>query len=221
MKNKIILAATVLVIAAVLPFAGIIDSDEADSAPASSSLMILTSDIGYGGFDNRTEGHLDVPIINNNAEEAKVRVYVTYQNSTDQLASTEITVSGNGGITVASLVFMIGSSGEKSLTVHGESLTPEVEFVTDSYGNSLNYANVVINVNHSIWSDWTTYVAIILVVILIAVAFYVRGRNVPKKEKTMTFTEMEQQERNRRSAKEAPKTTKTTTERRRYQSKRK
>lgn len=220
MKNKKILIVVALAMAMVFPFAGVMDSDEGDSAPVSSSLMILTSGMTSGGFDNRTAGHLDVPIINNNAKDAEVRVYVTYQNGTDELASVTISAPGNGTVTVASLSFMIGSSGDKYLTVHGESLTADVEFVTNSSGDPLNYANVSINVSHSIWSNWTTYIAIILIVVLVAVAFYIRGRTIPKKERAMTFTEMEQQEKSRRSTRAAPET-RTTTERRKYQSKRK
>ena len=72
----------------------------------------------------------------------------------------------------------------------------------------------------SIWSSWTTYAAIIGIVALIALAVFLKYRNAPRAEKTVTFTELEEQKKGR-SVQKSTQAKAPTTEKKQYQGKRK
>ncbi|MDN5357888.1 MAG: hypothetical protein AB7D42_00950 [Candidatus Methanomethylophilaceae archaeon] len=216
MNSKKTILTIVLVALIAVPVLSLYDSEDTDAAPIGNCLMIDTSSISAGGFDTRTAGYVDVVIENNTAAQATVLVYITYENSTSKLAEKTITIDA-GSSTKVTLNFTVDSAGTKNLTIWGES--DDAEFLTDSSDDELNYANFTINVDESIWSSWTTYIAIIAIVALIALAVFLKYRNAPKAEKSITFTELENQKRGKMSEKtvsaKAP-----TTEKKQYQSKR-
>ena len=81
--------------------------------------------------------------------------------------------------------------------------------------------NMTVTVDENILSNWTTYVVVIVAIIAIAVIVYLKMRDAPKKENTMTFEELEAQRKaamaEKGSRKEAKKAV--TTERKRYSGK--
>lgn len=215
MNSKKTILAIVLMALIAVPALSLYDSDECEAAPVGNCLIIDTSSISSGGFDTRTAGYVDVTIINNTDAQASVLVFITYENKTSRLAEETVTVDA-GSSARATLNFTIGSAGTKNLTVWGES--DDAEFLTDSDDNTLNSANFTIEIKESIWSSWTTYAAIIAIVALIALAVFLKYRNAPKAEQTVTFTELEEQRRGKTSQKsvqaKAP-----TTEKKKYQGK--
>ncbi|MEA4977093.1 MAG: hypothetical protein VB016_00845 [Methanomassiliicoccaceae archaeon] len=217
MNSKKTILAIVLVALIAVPVLSLYESEDVDAAPIGNCLMIDTPSISAGGFDTRTAGYVDVTIKNNTAAQATVLVYITYENGTSKLAQKIITVDA-GSSTKVTLNFTIDSPGTKNLTVWGES--DDAEFLTDSSDNELNYANFTINVDESIWSGWTTYIAIIAIVALIALAVFLKYRNAPKVEKSITFTELDEQKRGKASQKTVAAKV-PTTEKKQYQSKRK
>ncbi|MFA6802339.1 MAG: hypothetical protein WC153_04485 [Candidatus Methanomethylophilaceae archaeon] len=217
MNSKKTILAIVLIAMIAVPALSLYDSDECEAAPVGNCLMIDTSSISTGGFDTRTAGYVDVTIINNTAAQASVLVFVTYENGTSRLAEKTVTVDA-GGSSMVTLNFTIGSAGTKNLTIWGES--DDAEFLTDSDDNTLNYANFTVGVKESIWSSWTTYAAIIGIVALIALAVFLKYRNAPRAEKTVTFTELEEQKKGR-SVQKSTRAKAPTTEKKQYQGKRK
>ncbi|MGE0015558.1 MAG: hypothetical protein AB7S83_05200 [Candidatus Methanomethylophilaceae archaeon] len=215
MIHKKTILAIVLIALVAVPALSLYDSEECEAASEGNCLMIDTSSISTGGFDTRTAGYVDVTIFNKTDAEASVRVFITYENGTSRLAEKTVTIDAGSSARIT-LNFTIDSAGTKNLTIWGES--DDAEFLTDGDGNVLNSANFTVWVKESIWSSWTTYAAIIAIVALIALAVFLKYRNAPKAEQTVTFTELEEQRRGRTSQKSVqPKTP--TTEKKKYQGK--
>lgn len=192
MVNKKYILAIILVTMIAVPLVSLYDIDEAEAQ--SDSLFMDTGSFSSGGFDTRTPGNVSFEIRNDSGTDASVDVYVTYQNQDNRLTSETVTVPTNKTVAV-NLSFEIGSEGTKYLTVWAES--DDADFQNGSPEISHNFT---IYVGQSIWSNWGTYVAIIAVVIIVAVALYLRSRNVTKEEPELTFTELEELERSKRQS---------------------
>ena len=194
MVNKKYILAIILVTMIAVPLVSLYDIDEAEAQ--SDSLFMDTGSFSSGGFDTRTPGNVSFEIRNDSGTDASVDVYVTYQNQDNRLTSKTVTVPTNETVAV-NLSFEIGSEGTKDLTLTVSAKSDDAYFQN---GLPVISYNFTLYVGQSIWSNWGTYVAIIAVVIIVAVALYLRSRNVTKEEPELTFTELEELERSKRQS---------------------
>ncbi|HKM13325.1 MAG TPA: hypothetical protein VJY42_00135 [Candidatus Methanomethylophilaceae archaeon] len=213
MINKKSILAIVLIAMIAVPLISIYGADDADAATADNCLSMDVSTFSSGGFDSRTAGNVSITIRNSTAVDATVDVYVTYQYSENVIGSVKGIIVPVGGLKEVDLNFMIDSQGTKNLTLWAESQTPGAQFFISESRDKVSY-NFSINVKQSIWSNWGTYVAIILVVAIVGIAIFIKYRNVPKAEQTTTFTELDDLKRSRRSQSTSSKAP--TVERKRY-----
>ena len=130
-----------------------------------------------------------------------VRVWLTYQNKTDVIKETTVEVLKEDKA-VAVLNVKFDSQGAKSLTIWAES--EDASFYDGSPQSSIGH-NFTLGVSQSVWSNATTYIAIVAIVIIIAVAVYIKHRSAPKAEPGITFTELEEQRRSQRKGVESSK----------------
>ncbi|MDR3282941.1 MAG: hypothetical protein LBS92_04955 [Candidatus Methanoplasma sp.] len=90
---------------------------------------------------------------------------------------------------------------------------PKGLFPATTGGEIFNYYELTVNVTESIWSKWTTYLAVAIVVILIVIAIFLRMRSASDKKPDTTFTDLENKRKS--SAKDEPAPA-ASTERKRY-----
>lgn len=141
------------------------------------------------GFDDRSAGTLSITMENNGATD----VYVN------------ISVGGN-----YPHVGHVYAVAENVMIPYGESLTVDVSFriynpgtywinviVTDALADEhvilVQSNNIQITVNQSIWSNTWTYIAIIIVIIIVAIGAFIKIRSNPKVEESGAFTAMEEE----------------------------
>ncbi len=213
MIDKKSILAIVLIAMIAVPVISIYGTDDADAATADKCLLMDVSTFSSGGFDSRTAGNVSITIRNTTDVEATVDVYVTYQYSDNKISLAEGIIIPKDGSKEVELNFMIDSQGTKDLTLWAESQTEDAKFFISGNKDKVSY-NFSIDVKQSIWSNWGTYVAIILIVAIVGIAIFIKYRNVPKAEQTTTFTELEDLKRSRRSQSTSSKAP--TVERKRY-----
>ncbi len=166
-----------------------------DDAEAASDYLVMETDtLTKGNFDTRNTADVSITITNNTDSAAKVEVWITYQDGSNVLNSTEIEVaSDKKDVAVLSLKFE--NQGIKYLRIHAKS--DDASFNTGGVGDEVGH-NFTIDVSQSIWSNTITYVAIVAIIIVVAVAVYLRQRGAPKAEPQMTFTELEEMRKSQR-----------------------
>ncbi|MDY0293387.1 MAG: hypothetical protein RBQ77_02290 [Candidatus Methanomethylophilaceae archaeon] len=184
-------------------------------APSGDADVEITSDARVvSGFDNMTAGTISVSYTNTGSDPVTVEFYATYTSGGDRLA--EGTISIPAGETVeGTLTFLINSAGAHYITVFASATNPDGSEALFPHGDR---TSLLVDVGSSAWSQWTTYLAIVVVVLLIVIGVWLRMRNAPKVEADTTFTEMEEKKSMYRP--EVPAQTKTT-DKQKYVSKRK
>lgn len=87
-----------------------------------------------------------------------------------------------------------------------------------TFENAQVYSDLYFKIEYttSIWSNWTTYVAIIVVIILIAALVLYKSRAAPKEKNQLTFEEIEAQKQAQKAAVKEEKPTAAKSERQRY-----
>lgn len=201
MKNmKAVLALAVMFVAVI----GMVPMAESDAD------LTLTNNPTHATFDSMNGGSFSFKLINTgNAGEVKV----TVTEGSETVYSKVHQIEGNGTdniITVSMGDFK--SIGKHHVVVTCESLSGEP--FTGKHNFSMQ-----IDVNENVLTSWTTYVVIIIVIIVIAILIYMKVRDKPKAENTMTFEELEAQrkiEMSQKADKKSKKSSAASTERRRY-----
>ncbi|MCL2607443.1 MAG: hypothetical protein FWD92_02645 [Methanomassiliicoccaceae archaeon] len=160
----------------------------AASGSAAGSVYMNDNSIRVtSGFDDRSSGTLSIMLENKSATDIIVNVSVegNYPHPDRVYALREnITVPYDRLLDVA-MSFHIGTPGTYWVKV----------IVTDaSSGEILSERNnIQIDVGQSIWSNTWTYIAIIIVIIIIAIGAYIKIRGNPKVEESGAFTAMEEE----------------------------
>ena len=200
-QKRTIIALAVIMIAAVQ--LSMVMSDDSDA-------VIEYGNVWGEGFTNSGDGTLFVVLRSTEPTEQQITVIVT-ENGTE-LARTTVPVPADGEYT-AELRFSLNGVGNHDLTVTGE---PAVLFPTPQGGEPMNSDTVTVTVSETIWSKPSTYVALVVVALLIVIAVYLRMRSAPAAKPDTTFTELEKQQKevSKPDAEEKPKTA--ATERKRY-----
>ncbi len=199
MINKRTVLSVILIAAIAIPVMSVFYVEEAEAA--STYLEMDTGSLEIGDFDTRNAGDVKITIKNNTEDNVSVRVWLTYQNKTDVIKETTVEVLKEDKA-VAVLNVKFDSQGAKSLTIWAES--EDASFYDGSPQSSIGH-NFTLGVSQSVWSNATTYIAIVAIVIIIAVAVYIKHRSAPKAEPGITFTELEEQRRSQRKGVESSK----------------
>ena len=203
MNHKKTIIALAVIMMAVVPMS-LAMSDLSDAG-----MSLDDENIRAQGFTDMGDGTLFVTLKNTEVISHAVTITVT-ENGKLLAKTTETVPAGESSFTVE-LKFSLNTLGSHTVTITCEpaSLFPEIG------GAPLNYNTFTIDVTRSIWSSPTTYVAIIVVVALIAIGIFLQMRNAPVKKPEMTFTELEkQQKESKADTGEASRSS--ATERRRY-----
>ncbi|AIZ56794.1 preprotein translocase subunit SecG [Candidatus Methanoplasma termitum] len=211
-KNKTLLALA-FVILAVAPMSIILIGEQSN---AYVSMSDDSARVWGEGFTTNGNGTLHVILKNNDEFNNSEQITLSVHDKTIDgpvLATSSPVIVPAGGTYEVQISFNIGSAGEHSLAVTGE---PANQFPVDGQGNHANFISTVsVTVKESILSKPTTYIAIAVVAILIAIAVFMHMRNTPAKKPDTTFTELEEQKRaSKGGADSAPKTS--ATEKKRY-----
>ncbi|MDR1954897.1 MAG: hypothetical protein LBP82_02965, partial [Candidatus Methanoplasma sp.] len=161
------------------------------------------------GFTNSSDGTLYVTLVS--TEESPQNITITIKENGKEIFSKVEAVPPQSTHT-AELRFRLDGVGDHDLTVE---CTPAVFFPTTPGGVPLNSETVVINVSESIWSKPSTYGAIIVVVVLILIAAFLKIRSEPATKPDVTFTELDRQQKEAKAEiEEKPKAS--ATEKRKY-----
>lgn len=132
-------------------------------------------------FDNMSGGTLKFSVYN---QGGSFEMSVSVQENGKEVASKSgIQVAATSTTEVSIPMGDFKSVGTHQLTIV---CTPADQF-------SHNTLNVTVEVSKNILSNWVTYIVIIVVIIVVVVFAYLKIRDSPKKESTMTFEELEAQ----------------------------
>lgn len=124
--------------------------------------------ISIGKFTDMNNGTLTA-YISNNGSDAQTIVLVVKDLDENVKASTTVTIEAGAVNKEVSVSFGYDTSGGKYVKVY--------IYEEDGTTKINTIGPLEINVKHSIWKDWVTYlvVVIIIVVILVLAYFYIRG----------------------------------------------
>ena len=187
--------------------AGLAVSDGSDAS-------IKFGELRGEGFTNSGEGTLFVPLESSEPYPVVMTVVVTdvTAGESKEVARAVVTVPAESPDYVAELRFRLDGLGDRTLKV---TCTPDYYFAPGPPGIETNTTEITVNVSESLWSKPTTYGAIAVIAILIAIAAFMRMRNAPATKPETTFTDLERQKKGSEpGAEDARKAS--ATERRRY-----
>jgi hypothetical protein len=140
------------------------------------------------GFDDRSAGTLHILLENDSSADIVVNVTVrdNLNHAHVYAVMNNITVPYTDSVDVG-ISFQIGTPGQYWIRVDvTDALTgdPLSEWSTNT---------IMITVNQSIWSNTWTYIAIIVVIIIVAIGAFIKMRSNPKVEESGAFTAMEEE----------------------------
>jgi|GEM_PF-1193283 len=194
MVSKKIVALALVLSFLVLPLAFAGSSSAAD-------LQFDNSQSRVGSFTQGSSGSVTVFLQNTTDSPISATVYVAFPNSdSPRLAQTQVTVPGNDadgnpGVAEVSLSFRIDSPGTHWVRVWATYMAEDPSNPGSYVETPLLVPEILeIHVNSSIWSNTSTYIAIVVVILVVAVAVYfLKIRNPSKKNDVAagTFTAME------------------------------
>lgn len=125
--------------------------------------------VTWSGFTDNDNGTLTAYITNDGTVDETVKLVVKDYSSGKVLASTEATIVAGEENKAVSVGFGYGSEGKEYVVV----------CLYESDGTTLisELGPYEIDVKHSIWKDWVTYlvVVVIIIVVIILAYFYIRG----------------------------------------------
>ena len=212
-SKKLIAFALVLAFLAVPVTLSLSENHSAANPPDEEGLYFDSGNIEIGSFDVLSTGTLKVPILNWTDQSVTItRIYVTMLHSSDKLnEKTNIVVpprvdDETPGKIVVEFSFRIQNQGNQYVEVIAEP--------SDAFPSGARTGSLTINVASSIWAEATTYIAIVVVIIIIALAAFLKMRSNPvsKASSTKTFTQLDAEKKASRSG----ETVKGSTDRQEY-----
>ena len=159
-------------------------------------------------FTDNADGSLAVYVLNQTDSPNAVTITVTSLDGSHVYRTQDFTIPANTTMDNVKeserhtvLSFSLGGSGLKQIRVTATSQADP----DDTSSVTFN-----IQVSHSIWSDWTTYVVIIIAIIVVVVMVWLRLRTQSEAKKTKSkekvFTQMEEEKKAKKAAKQPAKT---------------
>ena len=142
-------------------------ADDADAAGVSFG----DKEVTYGGFTDMDDGKLTVYVSNDGTAACKVKVVVKDYSSGNVEGSSTADVPAGAVNQAISVSFGYGSDGYEYVKAYLYDVTSGTETLIGACGP------FEIEVEHSIWKDWVTYLVVVLIVIAIIIIayFYIRG----------------------------------------------
>lgn len=157
----------------------------ATDVEAAKDIRFGDTAISYGGFSDMDSGYVDVYVTNEDtANDYVVKVQAEdlkeHEDDPPDVRSSETATIPAGETVMITLRFGYDSSGLKYVNIalyevesgEGEEST---ETLLDTYGP------LEINVSHSIWKDWVTYVIVVVIIIAAVVVAYFYFRGAPER----------------------------------------
>ncbi len=178
MNAKKTLIIAVIMMLAVLPAIGLIDDSGSDAT------ISIDGNVTQGTITSDSGGDIYIKLESTEDEDVDITITVTNSNTGDTVGETTVTIPANEDIT-ASVHVNFGSAGTYNAKI---TCTPS------TYFENVNYTTATITVTDSIWSNWTSYAAIIVVVLLVVIALVLHMRSAPKIKPDTTFTQLEEQQ---------------------------
>ncbi|MCL2712545.1 MAG: hypothetical protein FWD37_04655 [Methanomassiliicoccaceae archaeon] len=178
-----------VMIALLIPVAALSDSAAGE--------VKIDGDINVrGGFDDRTAGTVIVTVHNSDDEnDSTISILIV------DLLNEDIKYAEVSGIEVPAgkaldvpIKFRVGSSGTHyaKVIISGDDVDDEA--ITSSLTFSFD-------VGRSIWSNTTTYIAIVIAILVVVIAVVLKMRSAPKVEEAGAFTAMEEERKAGRATK--------------------
>lgn len=204
-SKKLMIILAILMMASV-PICMAAEASESDAYISYNGDPYVSSE-----FKNNGSGTIAIPLTSTETKDIPIELTATYKDSGKIAGTTTITVpaatSDNPTVKVTAYIsFSIGSTGSYNIII--------------SCNNPIftgGDTNILINVSESIWTNWTTYLAIIIVVILIVIAVVYKMRTNPNMKPQTTFRQLEQYKNTGTMTEEQPKNThSSSTEKKRY-----
>ncbi len=173
MKTQMKVLAILMVLAMVaLPFA--LTSEDTDAYELKNPEIVRD-------FVDGNDGALAIYILNRTDADVTVDIKITSTDRTRTYAEKSFTIPANttdqnvkDSDRHTEMSFSLGGSGYKEIYIIVNNDAP------------LTYG---INVGHSIWNDWTTYVVIIIVIVFIVAIVWLRLRSVSDAKKDKGFSQ--------------------------------
>jgi len=199
--TKKVLALAIVMVALIIPAVAMSES-------ASGDVKVYNGDINITkNFDDRTAGTVTVRLHNTGLGDMTVDVHIVgwADFSTVYQSASNIMVAGLDeseiSFTDVSLTFLVNTPGHYNVRVivmeHGDVIGED---------DPITQMGFQFDVSRSIWSNTWTYVAIILVIVVIGIAAFIKMRSNPKlPSEAGTFTAMEEE---RRAGKQRSRTEK-------------
>ena len=169
-------------IALIIPAIALSDSAAGDVG------IYNSGDIHVTDFNDRGSGTVTLMLYNNdsvNDEIVTVRI-VEMGNESRVFGSAKVTVPADTAVTgfEVKVTISTGSQGH---------FWAKAIVTGDAVNEPMSQTPFEFSVGRSIWSNTSTYIAIIAVVIIVGIALFLKMRNAPKPDETgYTFTEMEE-----------------------------
>ena len=178
MKSKTAVLAAVLALALV----ALVPCVAEDASAA--NVAYIGDNLETYEFDSRDGGSITFSI-DNEGSAFTIDVTVTRSNGTVIAEETGIAIAATSVTEVTIEMSDFTSVGTYSV---------EVSISAPSSAN-LQYSSfsATIEVSQNILTNWVTWVVVVIIVIVIAILVYMKYRDAPKKESTMTFEELEEQ----------------------------
>ena len=211
MKAYNILAIAAAVVIALLIAAPMAESD---------AKMTLSNYGSTTSFSDRDGGSIPFDVVNT-GNETLMHVVITEIDTAKTVWEGDVKIEDGSSETTTTNVSIKIASGVLSVGHH----ELRVSCTSTDSSNPVSGKDtftVSIDVKESLVSKWTTYVIIAIVVIIIAILAYIKIRDTPKSENTMTFEELEAQRKAEMAEKAEKKKNKSSstsgpsTERKRY-----
>lgn len=155
--NKIITLALVLTLALV-PFIVLSDGSDAASDFSCGDMEVTKS------FDDMSGGTIMIPVTDKTGKESTITITVKDVSSKKVYDEETFTIPASETVE-CKLSWNFGSSGDKRVSI------------SVSNGNVTESFERTISVNHSIWKDPVTYIAIVVAIIIIAIMIFVKMRS--------------------------------------------
>jgi len=199
-KKLLVLALAIAFIAVPLSI-----SFAAENNDAALDLSFDSSKTEVGSFGEMSPGTITFTLVNSTSSDIEFTAYISTVSEPDKkLVTINGTVPANGTAT-KSMSFQISNEGKEFVRIFVVYGSPEVTITEGPFE---------INVASSIWAKTSTYIAIIVVVIIIAIAAFLKMRSNPvRKNNSKTFTQMDAE---RRAGKSSAPSGTVSTERQEY-----
>lgn len=173
MNAKKMIMIVVALMVALVPALAIAESGDSDAD------VHISGNVTQGSINSSEGGTIYVTFSSDESVDMEVKITVTNPDASKEYGSATVTVPANSDSYKASVHVNTGATGDFNILVTCES------------ASGTETTTALITVSASVWSNWVTYLAIALIVILVVIALVLHSRSAPRIKADTTFTEIE------------------------------